>query len=52
MLSKAARDAYRTLPGHKKRADEVDAWLADKVARQGCGGALRTLQPALDWAFR
>ena len=29
-LATAARDAYRQLPGHKKRADEVDAWLAGK----------------------
>lgn len=29
-LATAARDAYRQLPGHKKRAAEVDAWLADK----------------------
>ena len=29
-LATAARDAYRQLPGHKKRADEVDMWLAGK----------------------
>jgi eukaryotic-like serine/threonine-protein kinase len=28
-LALAARDAYRRLPGFKRRADEVDAWLAD-----------------------
>jgi len=30
-LALAARDAYRPLPGFKRRADEVDAWLADKT---------------------
>ena len=29
-LATAARDAYRQLPGHKTRADEVDAWLRMK----------------------
>jgi eukaryotic-like serine/threonine-protein kinase len=28
-LALAARDAYRPLPGFKRRADEVDAWLSD-----------------------
>ncbi len=28
-LALAARDAYRPLPGFKRRADEVDAWLAN-----------------------
>jgi eukaryotic-like serine/threonine-protein kinase len=27
-LALAARDAYRRLPGFKRRADEIDAWLA------------------------
>jgi hypothetical protein len=31
-LAISARDAYRHLPNHEKRADEVDAWLAGKPA--------------------
>jgi tetratricopeptide (TPR) repeat protein len=29
-LAVAARDAYRKLPGYKRRTDQVDAWLADR----------------------
>jgi serine/threonine-protein kinase len=28
-LALAARDAYRPLPGFKRRADKIDAWLSD-----------------------
>jgi tetratricopeptide (TPR) repeat protein len=37
-LAISARDAYRSLPGHKKRADEVDAWLANKPTADGPTG--------------